>query len=77
MNGNCTRTQTRKTHARVSSEALTNMIDFFVEKNGGGGSKTKVIGSNKDPNLPQPKREHSLLFNTTNSPDGFNHRPSS
>ena len=42
MNWHCARTQTRKIHARFSSEALIDMIDFFVEKNGGGGeSKLK------------------------------------
>jgi len=39
MNWHCARTQTRKIHARFSSAALIDMIDFFVEKNGGGGSE--------------------------------------
>ena len=67
--------QNPKNFKDTASTVLINVIDFLLRKMEGGGESTIKQAPDQDPNISQPKRKSSLLFNTTNSPDGFNHQP--
>ena len=67
--------QNPKNFKDTASTVLINVIDFLLRKMEGGGESTIKPAPDQDPNISQPKRKSSLLFNTTNSPDGFNQQP--